>query len=215
MKTKLLLFSLLIITSFSACTVWGVRGNGKMREQSRTIEEFTRIDAGGAFTIKVYVGKSNSLKINAEENLLQYIKTNVENGTLHIDSKKNLNPKKDIEIRITTPNLASIEASGANNVYVVGLNEKEFFVSLSGAGNVDLKGIADKLRAEISGAGNIDAKELKARDVIISVSGAASADVFAKEALDASVSGVGSIDYYGNPEKTRTNVSGVGSITRK
>lgn len=215
MKTRILLAILLAVVSFSACTVWGVRGNGRMKEQNRNSEEFDRIEAGGAFTIRVLVGKSTSIRINAEENLLQYIKTKVSGGTLIIDSKKNLNPKKDIEIFITTPSLSALEASGANNVDVVGINEKEFFVNLSGAGNVDLKGNADKLRAEISGAGNIDARELKARDVMISVSGAASADVYAKEILDASVSGVGSIDYYGNPEKTRTNVSGVGSITRK
>jgi hypothetical protein len=195
--------------------VWGIRGNGKLKEQKRNVEEFTSIDAGGAFSINVYVGKSTSLRISAEENLLQYIKTTVKGGTLYIDTKKNLNPKKEIEIDITTPGLASLEASGANNIDIVGLNEKEFSVSLSGAGNVDLTGNAEKLRAELSGAGNIDAKNLKAKEVFICVSGAASADVFAKEYLDASVSGVGSIDYYGNPEKTRTNVSGVGSITRK
>ena len=58
-------------------------------------------------------------------------------------------------------------------------------------------------------------KRLRARRVSISVSGAASADVYAREYLDASVSGVGSIDFYGNPDKTNTSVSGVGSITRK
>jgi hypothetical protein len=73
----------------------------------------------------------------------------------------------------------------------------------------------DRLRAELSGAGNIDARELKAKEVRVSVSGAASADVYAKEYLDASVSGVGSIDYYGNPAKVKTDVSGVGSISRK
>ncbi len=215
MKTRIILAALLAVVSFSACTVWGVRGNGRLKDQNRNVEEFSRIDAGGAFTIKVYIGKAPSLQINAEENLLQYIKTSVKGGTLYIDTKKNLNPKKNIELRITTPSLRSIEISGANDVEVVGINEKEFSVNLSGAGNVDLKGIADRVRAELSGAGNIDARELKAKDVVICVSGAASADVYAKESLDASVSGVGSIDYYGNPEKTRTNVSGVGSITRK
>ncbi|KAF0153346.1 MAG: hypothetical protein FD143_423 [Ignavibacteria bacterium] len=215
MKTKFLLVLLLAVVSLSACTVWGVRGNGKMREQNRSSEVFDKIEAGGAFTINVFVGKAASIKINAEENLLKYIKTNVYDGTLFIKSQKSLNPRKELEIFITTPSLTALEVSGANNVDVVGINEKEFIVKLSGAGNIDLKGTAERLRAEISGAGNIDAKELKARDVMISVSGAASADVYAKEILDASVSGVGSIDYYGNPEKTRTNVSGVGSITRK
>lgn len=215
MKNRMMLAALLALVTFSACTVWGIRGNGKMKEQNRNVEEFTRIDAGGAFSINVYVGKAPSLRISAEENLLQYIKTSVKGGTLYIDTKKNLNPKKEITIDITTPSLSALEASGANNVDVVGINEKEFTVNLSGAGSVDLKGIAEKVRAELSGAGNIDAKELKAKECYICVSGAASADVFAKEYLDASVSGVGSIDYYGNPEKTRTNVSGVGSITRK
>ncbi len=215
MKFRIILAALLAVVSFSACTVWGVRGNGRMKDQTRNIEEFSRIDAGGSFSIKVYVGKEPSLKIYAEENLLQYIKTSVKGSTLYIDTKKNLNPKKEIEFRITTPGLTSLDVSGANNVEVVNINEREFSVNLSGAGNVDLKGTADKFRAELSGAGNIDAKELKANDVVISVSGAASADVFAKQVLDASVSGVGSIDYYGNPEKTRTNVSGVGSISRK
>ncbi|KAF0140114.1 MAG: hypothetical protein FD122_2749 [Stygiobacter sp.] len=215
MKNRMILAALLALVTLSACTVWGIRGNGRMKEQNRNVVEFTRIDAGGAFSINVYVGKAPSLRISAEENLLQYIKTSVKGGTLYIDTKKNLNPKKEITIDITTPSLSALEASGANNVDVVGINEKEFTVNLSGAGSVDLKGIAEKVRAELSGAGNIDAKELKAKECYICVSGAASADVFAKEYLDASVSGVGSIDYYGNPEKTRTNVSGVGSITRK
>ncbi|MEW6653148.1 MAG: head GIN domain-containing protein [Bacteroidota bacterium] len=215
MKTKYLFALLLAVVSFSACTVWGVRGSGKMREQIRSSEAFDRIEAGGAYSIKIIAGKPTSITINAEENLLPYIKTRVNGGTLYISSKKNLNPRKELEIFITTPSLTALEVSGANNVDVVGINEKEFAVNLSGAGNVDLKGNTDRLRAEISGAGNINARELKARDVMISVSGAASADVYAKEILDASVSGVGSIDYYGKPEKTRTNVSGVGSITRK
>lgn len=218
MKTRLLLIALLLTATLSGCGVWGVwgvRGNGRIKEESRSISDFQKLEAGGAFTIIVKVGQSPSIKISADENLLKYIRTSVNGNTLEIDSKKNLNPKKEIRIYITTPELRSIEVSGANNVNVVGIRGSDFSVELSGAGNVDLNGEIDRLRAELSGAGNINAKNLKSRDVHISVSGAASADVYAKEYLDASVSGVGSINYYGNPEKTNTNVSGVGSISRK
>lgn len=215
MKSKIILILLIAASLFSGCSVWGVRGNGKIKNQKRDVAEFSRIEAGGAFSIRVVVGKPVSLKISAEENLLPLIKTSVSGKTLHIGSKKNLSPRKEIILEITTPTLRSIDVSGANNVHVKNIDTEEFDVELSGAGNIDLDGIVDKLSAELSGAGNIDARYLKANEVYISVSGAASADVFAKRYLDASVSGVGSIDYYGDPEKTKTNVSGVGSITRK
>ena len=215
MKTKLISTVLLLAFVLSGCGFWGVRGNGKIRDESRKVAEFRKIEAGGAFSIHVKVGPATSIKISAEENLLGYIRANVKGNTLVLDTRKNISPRKQILIEITTPYLTDIEVSGANDIEVEGINETEFDVDLSGAGNIHLIGEVEKLRAELSGAGNINARELKAKEVLISVSGAASADVYATKYLDASVSGVGSIDYYGNPEKTRTNVSGVGSITRK
>jgi hypothetical protein len=215
MKSKAMVSVIIIAFIISACGFWGVRGNGKIKNETRTISEFERMEAGGAFTIKIYVGSAPSLKISAEENLLSYIRTSVRGNRLVIDTKKNISPRKEIIIEITTPNLNSVDASGANNISVSGISTSDFDVDLSGAGHVYLEGQVDKLQAELSGAGNIEAKELKAKDVHVSVSGAASADVYATERLDASVSGVGSIDYYGDPEDTNTNVSGVGSINRK
>jgi len=215
MKSKIILLATLLGFVVSGCGFWGIRGNGRVKEEKRTIENFQRIQAGGAFTIKINVGQPTSLKIRAEENLLTYIKTNVKGNTLIIDTRNNISPRKEILIEITTPDLEFINASGANNITARGVKGSQFDVTLSGAGNISLSGEVEKFKAELSGAGNINAKELKANEVRVSVSGAASADVFAKKSLEASVSGVGSIDYYGNPAETKTNVSGVGSISRK
>lgn len=215
MKVKLIAVSLILGFVISSCGFWGVRGNGKVKQETRSIQEFQNLDAGGAFTIRVHVGSAPSLKISAEENLLYFIRTYVKGNTLHIDTKKNISPRKEILIDVTTPDLRSVDVSGANNISVSGVNTDNFSIDLSGAGHVYVDGTTDKFDVELSGAGSLDAKDLKANIVRVSVSGAASADVFAKESLDASVSGVGSIDYYGDPQKTRTNVSGVGSISRK
>jgi hypothetical protein len=215
MKTKIISAVLLISIILSGCGFWGVRGNGKLKDETRKIMEFNRIDAGGAFTIIIKVGQSPSVKITGEENLLSYIRTNVRGNTLVIDTKKSISPRKEIVIHITTPKLESIDASGANNVIADGISAEEFEVSLSGAGTIDIKGESLKLKAEISGAGTIDAKDLKAEDVKISVSGAANAEVYASKSINATVSGVGSINYYGDPKDVKTNVSGVGSISRK
>jgi hypothetical protein len=215
MKTKLISAVLFFSFILTGCGFWGIRGNGRIRDEARKVAEFRKIEAGGAFSIRVKVGSATSLKISAEENLLSYIRTSVRGNTLVLDTRKNISPRKEILIEITTPNLTDIEASGANDIEIEGINETDFNVDLSGAGNIHLRGEVERFHAELSGAGNIDAKELKSKETMISVSGAASADVYASKYLEASVSGVGSIDYYGNPEKTKTNVSGVGSITRK
>jgi Putative auto-transporter adhesin, head GIN domain len=215
MKTKILSAAFFSILFLSGCGFWGVRGNGHIKQESRDISDFETLEAGGAFTIKVKVGPSPSLRISAEENLLSFIRTRVEGDKLVIDTKKSISPRKEILIEITTSKLTSVDASGANNISVTGISGEEFNADLSGAGHVNLDGEVNSFRAELSGAGSIEARYLKAKDVHVSVSGAANANVFAKDYLDASVSGVGSIDYYGDPLKTKTDVSGVGSITRK
>lgn len=215
MKTKVIAGLLLFALVITGCSFWGVRGNGRVKNTSRNVGDFQKIDVGGAFTVNVKVGVSPSVKIQAEENLIPLIKTTVRGDKLIIDTKKNISPRKEIVIDVTTNYLESIECSGANDLNVYGISSDNFNVELSGAGSVDLQGDAKVVHAELSGAGNINAENLKASHVYISVSGAASARVYARDYLDASVSGVGSIDYYGDPEDVSTNVSGVGSITRK
>ncbi|MFA7228569.1 MAG: head GIN domain-containing protein [Melioribacteraceae bacterium] len=215
MKTKLIALALIFGFILTGCGFYGIRGNGRIKSESRKVSEFSKIEAGGAFTIHVKVGPAASVKVSAEENLMGIIRTRVRGNSLIIDTRKNISPRKEIIINITTPSLDNLEVSGANNVDVENISCDEFSMELSGAGSVNLNGVVDRLLADLSGAGSINARELKAKDVRISVSGAASADVFASKYLDASVSGVGSIEYYGNPEKTKTDVSGVGSISRK
>ncbi|MFA7290017.1 MAG: head GIN domain-containing protein [Melioribacteraceae bacterium] len=215
MRTRILLLTIIMATSLVGCRMWGVRGNGNVNEEVRKVANFNKIYIGGAFSVKIRIAEKYSLKISAEENLLGLIRTRVRGDILDIDTKKTLSPRKEVSIYITTPDLKYINCSGANNVYAEGINSEYFEVNLSGAGNVDLAGKTKKFKAVISGAGSLDAKQLKAEETKIKVSGAASADVFASKNIDAEVSGVGSIDYFGKPEKIRTNISGVGSINQK
>ncbi|AFN75709.1 Hypothetical protein MROS_2479 [Melioribacter roseus P3M-2] len=214
MKTKVtVLFLIAIIVA--GCGVWGVRGSGNLRTETREIRNFNKIEVGGAYDIKIKCGEKESIEITAEENLLPLIETKVKHNRLIIDTRRSISPRKEIKIVVTVPELNYIECSGANNMRVYNIETEDLDVELSGAGNIVMDGNVKTLHAEISGAGNIDAKSLKAENVYISVSGAASASVYASKYLNASVSGVGSIDYYGDPEKTKTNVSGIGSISRK
>jgi hypothetical protein len=115
---KKILIPVIIIGLFvlTSCGFWGVRGSGRVKEETRQIENFTNIDASGAFSIKIKVGPEPSLKILAEDNLLKMIRTTVKGNTLIVDSKKSISPRKEIRIYVTTPDLQAIECSGANSM---------------------------------------------------------------------------------------------------
>ena len=216
MKLAVLKISfLLLLVSLSSCRMWGVRGNGNLTDENRDISEFDKIEVGGAFTVNIKVGESPSLKISAEDNLIDYIRTRVHGDKLVIDTRKSISPRKEIKIDITTPSLKDVDASGASNIHVWNIDSDEFNVNVSGAGSLDLSGNAEDVYIDMSGAGSLDAKNLKTKSVEIDISGAANADVYASERLKATVSGVGNIDFYGDPKDVKSSVSGVGSINRK
>jgi hypothetical protein len=58
----------------------------------------------------------------------------------------------------------------------------------------------------------VDALDLEVKKMDISLSGAGSAKVFVTGHLDASISGMGSIRYKGNPTVSKTDGSLFGSI---
>ena len=215
MKTRYFLMLAVLIVSLGGCRFWGVRGSGDIETEERNVEEVNAISASGAFEIRVNVGEEESLSVTADDNLLRYIVTKVRNGKLIIDSKRNLSPRRDIVITITAKDLKMVEASGACDIFVENINNDYFEVDMSGASDIKLQGNTNKFLIDLSGAGNVDAKNLIAKDVRVSLSGASDASVHATESLDAEVSGVGSVDYYGDPDKVVTDVSGVGSINRK
>jgi len=215
MKSKSIFLILILFAALTGCKVWGVRGSGDIESETRNIEEFTSLDIGGAFCVKVIVGRDASLKISGDDNLLKYVRTRIKGDRLIIDTKKDIRPREDMKLYITTNELEELSSSGANDILVKGIDSERFTIDLSGAGNIVAVGNADKVEIEISGAGNIDTRELYAEEVVVSLSGACNADVYASEYLDAQVSGVGNIDYYGDPEDTDLDVSGIGSINRK
>lgn len=215
MKIKYLLLIIVFVFGFTNCRFSGIKGNGDFASEQREIDNFDRLDLSGAFLVKVKIGNSTDLKIESDRNLLKYIKTVVKGNTLEISSKKDLRPKKKIVIYITTPELNDVSVSGANDLFVNGLKNDEFFVNLSGAGSVNVEGETDDLQVSISGAANLNAKDLIAENVSIDISGAADAEVYANESLNATVSGVGNVVYYGNPKSINPKVSGVGSIKKK
>ena len=81
--------------SILACQVGGltvVRGSGDVVEEVREVSGFTGVallEGIGELTIKG--GETESLRIEAEDNLMPYLETEVRKGTLEIDVQDGVN----------------------------------------------------------------------------------------------------------------------------
>jgi len=112
---------------------------------------------------------------------------------------------------ITAKNLA-ISLSGAGSIKILTAVSNKMTASLSGAGSIRIStGKADDQQVRLTGVGSYEAGNLVCQTAGVQVAGAVSATVWAKDALDATLSSVGSIQYYGMPRVT-SRVSGLGKI---
>lgn len=193
----------------------GEHGSGNVVTESRNISGFTGIDAGGVFQIEVTAQKDFAVEIEADDNLLQYIKTEVDGGTLEISTEKKLSTKNPIRIRISAPDIEKIEASGASMIALDGLKNEGLTIDSSGASKITVRGETNKLLIDTSGASQIDAENLTAENANVDASGASHISLFVTNTLRTDASGASSIKYAGNPKDVEKKSSGASSVTQK
>lgn len=191
-----------------------VRGSGKAAKETRQVGAFDAIDVRGAATLDVTVGGAPSVVVEADDNLLPLVVTDVTDHTLQIGTRNAVRSKLDdgIHVTITVPSLRGIEVGGACTAKIAGLTGPVFEVRISGAGSIKADGAVDALRIHVSGSGSIEAEKLAAKRADVDVSGAGHVRLTATEALSAKVSGVGDVAYAGKPQHVEKKVLGIGRI---
>jgi hypothetical protein len=193
----------------------GIEGSGKMETRELDLKDFQKIDVGGAFDLHVTIGDRQKVAVTIDDNLWGNLVAEVQGNELVLDWDKSCQPDRDCKVEIVVTSLREVSIHGACDAEIEGFRGDSFCYNLSGAGDLTMDGEVDDLEIKVSGAGNADTSDLKAQNVEVSVSGAGNARVYAARSLQARVSGVGKITYYGDPQEKSTRVSGIGSIKRK
>ncbi|MBI4316431.1 MAG: DUF2807 domain-containing protein [Chloroflexi bacterium] len=214
----------------------GVPGSGHVITQTRPVSNFDAVSFASFGDLTITQGDTESLTVEAEDNVLPEIRTEVQGNTLRIDYAETngwarVRPTQPIRFTLTVKNLAELDFSGAGNIVATDLKAAQLKVKLSGAGSLKLDGLAaDDVSYRLSGAGSVYASGKAARLEItlsgvgsyrgadfqsetadVTISGAGSATVWATKQLDAQISGLGSVQYYGRPAVSK-NVTGLGSV---
>ena len=239
MKKINLFLALVSIISFAAGCVINIQdsvtGNGKVISQTRSLAEFTGVKVGSGIDVFLTQGENQLVEVEADENLQEWIRTEVNGGVLHIFTEKTIRLAKAKKVNIVCKTIDNIDVSSAGDV--TGLNRfkadrleidmssagdlkfevdaNEIDISLSSAGNADLKGTTHTLKADLSSAGDLNAFELEAKIGDISVSSAGNARVFVIEEASFRSSSAGNINYRGEPKIREIHTSSAGSVNKK
>src|SRR5512139_1683147 len=159
---------------------------------------------------------TESLTITTDDNLLQYITTEIRDGKLVIEFKRGVlfDKVKDLTFKVGAKNLNSLQVDGAANVQGKNIATENLSVMLNGAGAITLSGKATEQNVVLDGVGAYNGAELISQRAQVTDNGAGAAVVRVSDQLEAIVNGLGSIEYIGNPQVTQ-KVSGIGTVRQR
>lgn len=214
MKKITIVFLAAYVVLAAGCRWIGIRGNGHIKTDQRTISSFANIDAGGAFQIEWKSG-APALSITTDENLLPYIDNQISSETLHLHTREQIWPTHGIKVVISTPTRTGAKISGAVKLTANQLSGPRFALESTGAAEVKLDGNIDELLANMTGASELHAGGLQTKTTEISTTGAADAEFVVSDTLKVAITGAGKVSYSGSPKTIEKHISGAGSIRHK
>ena len=203
----------------------------------REVSGFTGIEISAFGRVNLSQGESESVSIQGSDNVVPVIRTTVRNGVLLIDTDENIyitgmNGSNVLTFTIVVKDLTFLTISGAADVEMNGLSTSNFKftmsgagqlglddlnadsvdITLSGVGDVELSGEVTTAQIDIPGAGSVRASDLRIQTAEVTIAGLGGATVWVTDQLTGTISGGGSVSYYGNPQ-TNTSSTGLGKFT--
>ena len=211
-KITFSIFALALL--LAGCRLGGIRGNGHIVTDQRSIGNFNELDTGGMFEID-WRGGPPSLSITTDKNLLEYIDSEVSDNRLRLRTQGHFWPTHGVKVTVSSPARNGAKLSGAVDLTAKQLTGAKFYFQSTGAAKVRLDGAADELLADMTGASELDANDLHTKRAEISTTGAADADVNVSDSLKVSITGAGKVTYSGNPPAIEKHITGAGSIRHR
>ena len=176
----------------NSCNSDCIKGSGTPITENRNVGTFTKVEFSGPIKLKIKQDSSNSMKITADDNILEKIKTRVSGDVLKIEMEGIFCNSGEVVIELSSKIWAGIDASGATQIMSESqINSDEFELQLSGSSQVNLNLVAAKFKMETSGSSSINLKG-QARQSDVNVSGASEINAFEFVVSDYNIESSGS-----------------------
>ena len=210
------------------------KGNGNIVTKEIELNDFRKISIEGNYNVNLIPSDEQKVIVEIDENLLEFLGIDLFEDELNVNSIYNLKPTEEIYIEVYYSVLDEISSGGASvinhedifrsehlEIDMAGAGAINFDVELesldvniSGAGVLSLSGYVKSQNISMSGAGAVDGAGLQSDECEITVTGVGGAEVYVRNYLKATITGLGGITYYGNPHTVEKNVTGFGDINR-
>lgn len=142
--------------------------------------------------------------------------------------------KETIKVRVTVSDLELLHIQGAVSIKTDGalfvdnlkiafdgvgttnlnLDARKIISEINGVGSFYLAGKTEYHKVTFSGVGKYDAIELESKFTSVASDGIGTVRVHAGEKFIANASGIGSVEYAGNPQDVSVDASGIGKVKR-
>src|SRR5450759_320720 len=239
MKSLRILTVAIAIVSISACSQGQIRktvhGDKNVVTKERNAEHFTGVKVSTGIDVFLKQGDNEAISVEADENLHEYIMTEVKNGVLHVYTDVNIRDAERKRVHVTMKEVTSVNTSSAGDVIGetpvkserlelsassagnirMEVSANEIRADISSSGDISLTGEAEVLKADLSSAGDLNAYDLKVKEADVSVSSAGDADINVSEKITARASSAGSINYMGDPKYIDSHTSSAGGVHKR
>jgi hypothetical protein len=213
-----------------------IKGNGKTSSVSRNLPSFNKVHTKGRLKVFLSQGGNTQLKINADENLIPLVNSEVENGELKLRLTKRIGSGENVEVYLTADsNLNEIEIEGRSHVETTTelkgekLNIKttaggtgklqvkyhELFNESSAGGNLTLLGVSNIATFIFTSGGNLDAEELTVNEATANGASGGTASLNVTKKLNIDVSSGAHLTYKGDASLGEAQQSSGGSFTKR
>lgn len=232
---------LISIVGFSSCNKegntnsnsTGIKGEGPIVTRILSVDNFSGVNIATSPNIIIKQGTQLEVKAIGQDNIIDLIDTDVENGVWKVKFTSAVSGNFDLSIEITTPSINSLEASSSGSIMINNFTNQtnNLFIETSSSGNITLnqfEGISS-LEAITSSSGNIYANEdistlqnlmvtlsssgnyqgftLSGDHSIVKSSSNGKVELKANNSLDVTISSSGNVYYKGAPTINKTITS--------
>lgn len=233
-KGILVLFVATVFTSCGVDLFNRIEGNRNVVTQDRKLnDDFSRVKVSSGIDLYIKQGNTTELTVEADENLHDYIMTEVKGDQLRIYVDGNIWRAKARKVYLTVTSIEELRATSGSDVYSQSvIKAKDLDVSTSSGADMRIEVDAQNVTSSSSSGSDlritgksethstsatsgssIHAYGLESKDVTAKVSSGADIGVFASESIDAKASSGGDIRYKGSPERVNKKTSSGGGVS--
>jgi hypothetical protein len=161
----IIVFSLLLIgCPFDYDNFSGVSGSGNLMNEQRSIAGVTEVALHTIGHLHISLGDKETLRVEAEDNLQQYIRTDMNNGELNIHTHGGVyfNSRRSVHYYLTVKSLNSIGIYSSGDVEASNLKSSNFTITVASSGDLRMGDLeTNSLKVNISSSGNVNVGVLK------------------------------------------------------